>query len=64
MPRFIKSRRNIPTGDERHSERRSGPAADSLKESQLAALHGALTSLRTSPTKRIQTARLNAAVER
>ena len=37
----IKSRRTSPTGDERHSKRRSGPSpADSLKESQLAARSG------------------------
>lgn len=58
----IKSRRISPTGDERHSERWSGPTADSLKESQLAAGQGAFTSRRTSPTKRIETASLKGAV--
>jgi hypothetical protein len=47
-----------PTGDERHSERQSGPAADSLNESQLAAGRGAFTVGRTSPTSRIETASL------
>ena len=51
-----------PTGDERHSERWSGPTADSLKESQLAAGRGAFTSRRTSPTSQIETASLAAAV--
>jgi hypothetical protein len=41
-----------PTGDERHSERWSGPTADSLNESQLAAGRGAFTSRRTSPTRK------------
>src|SRR3954462_5640000 len=49
-----------PTGDERHSKRWSGPTADSLKESQLAASHGAFTLRRTSPTNRIKTASLGA----
>src|SRR5215207_9621219 len=52
------------TGDERHSERQSGPAADSLKESQLAAGRGAFTSRRTSPTSRIETASLNGAASK
>src|SRR5215218_10139488 len=39
----MKSRRTSSTGDERHSERWSGPTADSLKESQLAAGRGAFT---------------------
>ena len=38
------------------------PAADSLKESQLAAGRGAFTVRRTSPTPRIQTASLKGAV--
>jgi hypothetical protein len=33
----IKSRQSIPTGDERHSESQSGPRADSVNASQLAA---------------------------
>src|SRR5215216_2585843 len=57
----IKSRRTSPTGDERHSERWSGPTADSLKESQLAAGPGAFTSHRTSPTTRMETASLQGA---
>ena len=44
------------TGDERHSERQSGPTADSVKASQLAAGRGAFTVRRTSPTNRIETA--------
>src|SRR4051812_49271551 len=28
----IKSRRTVPDGDERHCQRKSGPAADSLKQ--------------------------------
>jgi hypothetical protein len=51
-----------PTGDERHSERWSGPTADSLNESQLAAGRGAFTSRPTSPTPRITTASLQGAV--
>src|SRR3954469_1953295 len=31
-PAPIKSRRTVPDGDERHCERKSGPAADSLKQ--------------------------------
>jgi hypothetical protein len=58
----IKSRQTSPTGDERHSESWSGPTADSLKQSQLAAGQGAFTSRRTSPTKRIETASLIAVV--
>jgi hypothetical protein len=54
------SRQTSPTGDERHSERWSGQAADSLKESQLAAGRGAFTSRRTSPTSPIETASLRA----
>src|SRR4051812_7730466 len=58
----IKSRQTSPTGDERHSERWSGPTADSLNESQLAAGRGAFTSRRTSPTSQIQTASLKGSV--
>jgi lactoylglutathione lyase len=60
----IKSRQSIPTGDERHSERWSSPTADSLKESQLAAGRGALTSGRTSRTSQIQTASLKESISR
>ena len=44
------------------AKRWSGPAADSLKESQLGATHGAFTSHRTSPTSQIETASLEATV--
>src|SRR3954447_19677809 len=57
----IKSRQTSPTGDERQNKRKSGPSpADSLNESQLAARSGPSPPRRTSPTKRIQTASLNA----
>ena len=56
----IKSRRASPTGDERHNKRKSGPPADSLKESQLAARPGPSPPRRTSPTTRIRTASLDA----
>jgi hypothetical protein len=55
----IKSRRTSPTGDERHNKRRSGPRADSLKESQLAARSGPSPPRRTSP-RPIETASLEA----
>ncbi len=61
MPRSIKSRRTSPTGDERHSERWSGPnGADSLKESQLAAGPRPSPRHRTSPTPQITTASVKA----
>ena len=50
-----------PTGDERHSESQSGPRADSVKASQLAAGRGPSPRRRTSPTRRIQTASVKAA---
>jgi hypothetical protein len=49
-----------PTGDERHSESQSGPTADSLKASQLAA--GRTLPTRPDVTAPIQTANLNGAL--
>ena len=59
----IKSRRDIP--DRRRATQRKAVrprAADSLKESQLAAGRGAFTVRRTSPTRPIETASLKAIV--
>ena len=54
----IKSRRTSPTGDERHSESQSGPTADSVKASQLAA--GRSLPSRPDVTAPIQTASVKA----
>ena len=40
----IKSRRTSPTGDERHNERKSGPAADSLKRESARRRSGTISS--------------------
>jgi hypothetical protein len=53
----IKSRRTSPTGDERHSESQSGPRADSVKASQIAA--GRSLFARPDVTGPIQTASCN-----
>jgi len=64
LPRSYQVTPDIPTGDERHSKRKSDRTVDSLKESQLAARSGPSPQRRTSPTTRIQTASLKAALRR